>query len=125
MSSLACAALSTAVKTKILKRLAEVYTEELLKCIADAEYKNLAPEHQIATQNELSHWYQRWFYMVPDPTKSCLDNEDWRFVDSNDVPAVIYSDNTNTFTYWSGLAHAFFVGPDGQCPGVAPGQQRR
>jgi hypothetical protein len=118
-------ALTTAVKTKILKRLAEVYTEELMKCIADAEYKNLAPEHQIATQNELSHWYQRWFHMVPDPTKSCLDNDDWRFVEPDAVPAVNYSSNTNTFTYWSHLAHAFFVGPEEPIPGVAPGEQRR
>jgi hypothetical protein len=125
VSFLTCVALTTAVKTKILKRLAEVYTEELLKCIADAEYKNLAPDQQIATQNELSHWYQRWFYMVPDPTKSCLDNEDWRFVDTDDVPAVNYSPNTNNYSYWSELARAMFVGPQDQNPGVAPGQQRR
>lgn len=103
MSSLAFLTLTTVVKNKILKRLAEVYTEELLKCIADAEYKNLAPEHQIAAQNELSHWYQKWFFLVPDPSKSSVDNEDAVLVDTSEVPAVSYSPVTNTFSYWSHL----------------------
>lgn len=101
MSSLTAVALTVAVKRKILKRLVEAYTEELMKLIAETEYKNLAPENQIQAQNELSHWYQRWFHMVPDPEKSSVDNEDSVVIDIDDFPAANFNPATNTISYWS------------------------
>jgi len=103
MSSAIAVALTVAAKRKILKRLVEAYTEELMKMIAEAEYKSLAPEHQIQTQSELSHWYQRWFHMVPDPEKSSVDNEDSVVIDSSDLPVASFNPNTNTVSYWMGL----------------------
>jgi hypothetical protein len=103
MSSLTILALTTAYKTKVLSRLVAAYTEELLKMLADEEYKKLSPELQVQAQNELSHWYQKWFHLVPSPHLSSVDQDDFETVDSSKIPVMDYNPSTNSFSYWNSL----------------------
>jgi len=109
VSSLVIAALTTTYKTKVLSRLVAAYTEELLKMLIDEEYKKLSPELQVQAQNELSHWYQKWFHQVPDPNVSSVDAENFETIDSNSIPHLTY--RSNTYSYWSGLLHAITEKP--------------
>jgi hypothetical protein len=103
MSSSPVNALTTTYKTRVLSRLVAAYTEELLKMLVDDEYKKLSPEQQIQAQNELGHWYQKWFHMIPDPKVSSVDGDDFEHVDQDRVPTVIYNQHNNTYSYWNTL----------------------
>jgi len=74
-------ALAVKYKTQVLSRLVASYTDEFVKLLADTDYKALSPSDQIAAQFELNHWYQRWFGMVPEPSKCSVDADDY-----TDVP---------------------------------------
>jgi len=103
VSSLTIVALTTMYKTKIMSKLVAAYTEELLKMLVEEEYKKLSPDLQIQAQNELSHWYQKWFHLVPDPQTSSVDHDEYETVYPGPPPPVDYDPNYDYRSYWSFL----------------------
>lgn len=82
MSGLSPTALGVKYKNQVLSRLVAAYTEEFLKLLSDADYKALLPTDQITAQFELTHWYQRWFNLIPDPTKNSVDLDEYTEIPS-------------------------------------------
>jgi hypothetical protein len=89
VSSLAFSALVLSTKNKILGRLMSVFTEELFQMMASAAYKALPPFEQMNVQSEVTHWYQRWFHLVPNPEVPSVEMDDYTEINEMNIPAAL------------------------------------
>jgi hypothetical protein len=90
---------ASAFKTRVLRRVAEVYSEEFTKMLADSEFAKLDPKMQIYNSDDVSSWFARWITLMPPVDMSIRDLDDF-----NHVPLTTPSSlNTMENSWYSAL----------------------
>jgi hypothetical protein len=100
MSAITFLTLATSYKVKILARLVKVFTEELASMIADAAFAALSPSEKMFAHSELTHWYQRWFHLIPPPATSSVEMDDFTEVINWEIPSAVFCIREGVTSYY-------------------------